>query len=82
MQKALSEFKRTYCGEKNDYVKNKLEMLPWRTEAFTENKLKIISVYYDNETCHTGSVTTSYRDNTGSKVKLERPRSSDEDAIN
>lgn len=45
LQKALSEFKRTYCGKKNDYVKNKLEMLPWRTEAFTENKLKIISVY-------------------------------------
>lgn len=24
------------CGKKDDYVKNKLEMLPWRTEAFTE----------------------------------------------
>lgn len=32
-------------GKNNVYVKNKLEMLPWRTEAFTENKLKIISVY-------------------------------------
>lgn len=28
--------KEHIVGKKNDYVKNKLEMLPWRTEAFTE----------------------------------------------
>lgn len=37
--------KEHIVGKKNYYVKNKLEKLPWRTEAFTENELKIISVY-------------------------------------